>query len=103
ILLLLLNMYALWLIGPFLEQLLVRWRFLSLYFLILFGGTVAVVLFTSPASDSWWGWVVGASGAVFGLFGAVFLVLRRLGRDAQQSLRGIGINVGSSFTVRGSS
>ena len=39
---LLLNMYALWLIGPFLEELLGRWRFISLYFLSLFGGTVAV-------------------------------------------------------------
>jgi len=98
---LLLNMYALWLIGPFLEQLLGRWRFISLYFLSLFGGTVAVVLFSSPASDSWWGGVVGASGAVFGLFGAVFLVLRRLGRDAQQILLVIGINVVFSFMVRG--
>lgn len=98
---LLLNMYALWLIGPFLEQLLGRWRFISLYFLSLFGGTVAVVLFSSPTNDSWWGWVVGASGAVFGLFGAVFLVLRRLGRDAQQILVVIGINVVFSFMVRG--
>src|SRR5699024_12882871 len=78
-----------------------RWRFLSLYFLSLFGGPVAVVLCGSPASDSWWGWVVGASGAVFGLFGAVFLVLRRLGRDAQQILLVIGINVVFSFMVRG--
>lgn len=98
---LLLNMYALWLIGPFLEQLLGRWRYLSLYFLSLFGGTVAVVMFASPADISWRIGVVGASGAVFGLFGAVFLVMRRLGRDAQQILLVIGINVVFSFIVRG--
>lgn len=98
---LLLNMYALWLIGPFLEQLLGRWRFLSLYFLSLFGGTVAVVFFASPADISWRIGVVGASGAVFGLFGAVFLVLRHLGRDAQQIFVVIAINVVFSFVVRG--
>ena len=98
---LLLNMYALWLIGPFLEQLLGRWRFVSLYFLSLFGGTVAVVLFASPADISWRIGVVGASGAVFGLFGAVFLVLRHLGRDAQQIFVVIALNVVFSFVVRG--
>src|SRR5690625_1692807 len=97
----LLNMFALWLIGPFLEHLLGRRRLLSLYFLSLFGGTVAVVLLSSPTNVSWGSGVVGASGAVFGLFGAVFLVLRRLGRDAQQILLVIGINVVFSFMVRG--
>lgn len=98
---LLLNMYALWLIGPFLEQLLGRWRFIALYFLSLLGGTVAVVAFATPGELSWRIGVVGASGAVFGLFGAVFLVLRRLGRNAQQILLVIGINVVFSFVVRG--
>lgn len=98
---LLLNMYALWLIGPFLEQLLGRWRYISLYFLSLFGGTVAVVLFASPGDVSWRIGVVGASGAVFGLFGAVFLALRRIGGNAQQILLVIGINVVFSFVVRG--
>lgn len=98
---LLLNMYALWLIGPFLEHLLGRWRFISLYFLSLLGGTVAVVLFASPGDISWRIGVVGASGAVFGLFGAVFFALRRLGRDAQQILVVIGLNVVFSFVVRG--
>lgn len=96
-----LNMYALWLIGPFLEHLLGRWRFLSLYFLSLFGGTIAVVLFASPGELSWRIGVVGASGAVFGLFGAVFLVLRHLGRDSTQIFTVIGLNVVFSFVVPG--
>lgn len=96
-----LNMYALWLIGPFLEDLLGRWRFLSLYFLSLFGGTIAVVLFATPGELSWRIGVVGASGAVFGLFGAVFLVLRHLGRDARQIFTIIGLNVVFSFAVPG--
>lgn len=97
---LLLNMYALWLIGPFLEQALGRWRFISLYFLSLVGGTVAVVLFADPTGLSWRIEVVGASGAVFGLFGAIFFVLRHLGRNAQQILVVIAINVVFSFVVR---
>lgn len=95
------NMYALWLIGPALETMLGRWRFVSLYFLSLFGGTVAVVLFASPTNISWVTGVVGASGAVFGLFGAFFFIMRRLGRDAQQILVIIGINVVLSFVMRG--
>lgn len=96
-----LNMYALWLIGPFLEHLLGRWRYLSLYLLSLFGGTIAVVLFASPGDLSWRIGVVGASGAVFGLFGAVFLVLRHLGRDSTQIFAVIGLNVVFSFLVPG--
>lgn len=95
------NMYALWLIGPLLENALGRWRFIALYFLSLLGGTVAVVLFASPEDLSWVTGVLGASGAVFGLFGAVFFVLRHLGRDATQILTIIGINVVISFVVRG--
>lgn len=98
---LLFNMYALWLIGPQLEHMFGRLRFLSLYFLSLFGGTVAVVLFASPGSMSWRIGVVGASGAVFGLFGAIALVFRRMGRNAQPIIVIIAINVVFSFVVRG--
>src|SRR5690625_1180633 len=98
---LLFNMYALWLIGPQLEHMFGRLRFLGLYFLSLFGGTVAVVLFASPGSMSWRIGVVGASGAVFGLFGAIALVFRRMGRNAQPIIVIIAINVVFSFVVRG--
>jgi|SRR5690625_834608 len=98
---LLFNMYALWLIGPQLEHMFGRLRFLGLYFLSLFGGTVAVVLFASPTAMSWRIGVVGASGAVFGLFGAIALVLRRMGRSAQPIIVIIAINVVLSFVVKG--
>lgn len=99
------NMYALWLVGPYLEATLGRWRFAALYLLSAVGGSVGVLLFASPvvtATDlAWVTPVVGASGAVFGLFGAVLVVLRRLGRDARQILVLIAINAVIGFVVPG--
>ena len=95
------NMYALWVTGPFLEQMLGRWRFVALYLLSAVGGSVGyLVLAGGPASEGWYQPVVGASGAVFGLFGAILLVLRRTGRNAMQIVVLIGINfaIGLFFT-----
>ncbi|SMF42188.1 membrane associated rhomboid family serine protease [Cellulosimicrobium cellulans J34] len=87
------NMYALWVTGPFLEQQLGRLRFAALYLLSALGGSVGyLVLAGGPTSDAWVTPVVGASGAVFGLFGAILLVLRRTGRNAMQIVVLIGIN-----------
>ena len=99
---LLFNMYALWIVGPFLEQMLDRWRYTALYLLSAIAGSVGVLLVANPASPiSWNGGVVGASGAVFGLFGAILVVLRRLGRDARQIVFVIVLNVVIGFTVPG--
>jgi len=78
------NMYALWLLGPYLEQLLGRARFSALYLLSAIGGSVGYFVLV-PASpglrSSWFTPAVGASGAIFGLFAALVVVNRRLGRD----------------------
>jgi len=96
------NMYALWIVGPFLEQMLDRWRYLALYLLSAIAGSVGVLLLANPASPiSWHGGVVGASGAVFGLFGAILVVMRRLGRDAKQIVTVIGLNIAIGFLVPG--
>jgi membrane associated rhomboid family serine protease len=70
-----LNMLALWMIGRSLEPLLGHGRFLVLYLLGALGGSVAVALlsFTTP--------VVGASGAIFGLFGALIVIGRHIGAN----------------------
>ena len=75
------NMIALWMVGPALEQTLGRARFATLYLVSALGGSVGAVLLAS-ATGSWLTPMVGASGAVFGMFGAVLVVLRRMGRDA---------------------
>ena len=93
------NMYALWLVGPYLEQALGRWRFVALYVLAAIGGQVGVTLLASTAGVGWLTTVVGASGAVFGLFGAILVVLRRLGRDARQIVVFLVINAALGFVL----
>lgn len=95
------NMYALWIVGTYLERMLGRWRYLALYLLSALGGSVAVLLLANPDSSSWFTPVVGASGAVFGAFGAILIVLRRTGRDATQILVLILINLVLGFVVVG--
>ncbi|UNX54977.1 rhomboid family intramembrane serine protease [Georgenia sp. TF02-10] len=94
-----LNMYALWIVGSVLEPALGRWRYIALYLLSAVGGSVTVVLLADPSGLSWVTQVVGASGAVFGLFAAIFFVLRRLGRDATQIVVLIGLNFALGFLV----
>lgn len=93
------NMYALWIVGSVLEPALGRWRFAALYLVSAVGGSVGVLLFASPYEVEWITPVVGASGAVFGLFGAVGLAMRRLGRDTTQILVLIVINTVIGFTI----
>jgi membrane associated rhomboid family serine protease len=89
------NMYALHLFGGQLEQLLGRARFLILYFLSGLGGSAAVMVL-SPATP-----VLGASGAIFGLFAAYFVIVRRLGGNATQLLVVIGLNFVLGFLLPG--
>lgn len=88
------NMYALWLIGPYLEQLLGRLRFAALYLVSAVGGSVVFLLFAVPdfTSRSWFTGAVGASGAVFGLFAAVVMINRKLGRDSRAMVGIMGLN-----------
>jgi membrane associated rhomboid family serine protease len=90
-----LNMWALWVIGRVIEQALGPVRFLALYLVAGLGGSLAVYLFTGPYPT------IGASGAIFGLFAALFILLRRVGRDASGMLSLILINVVFTFVVPG--
>ena len=60
-----LNMYALWIVGPLAEALYGRAVYLAMYLIAGLGGSIASYLFFPNPS-------VGASGAIFGLFGLVF-------------------------------
>lgn len=87
----LMNMWALWILGRALEGVLGRVRFLALYLVAGLGGGVAAYLF-SPGSAT-----AGASGAIFGLFAALFIVLKRLGRDTSSVVPILVINIAISF------
>lgn len=95
------NMVALWSVGPFLEASLGRWRFLALYLLSAIGGSVMFLLLATPYAASWFTVLVGASGAVFGLFGAVLVVLRRVGRSAGGIVGVLVINAVLGFVLPG--
>lgn len=87
------NMYSLFVIGPLIEHLVGRGRFLALYLLSGFGGSVAVLLF-APTSG-----VLGASGAIFGLLGAFFVIQRHLGGNNLQLVIVIGLNLVLGFLI----
>lgn len=89
------NMYSLWVLGPLLEGLIGRARFLAVYVLSAFGGSLAV-LYLDPAQA-----VVGASGAIFGMLGAFFIIQRRLGGQSMQLVVLIGINLAIGFVAPG--
>ncbi|MFF3463051.1 rhomboid family intramembrane serine protease [Streptomyces sp. NPDC002619] len=70
-----LNMTSLWTIGRVVESQLGRVRYLALYLLSALGGSVLVLLI-APDTQT-----VGASGAIFGLGAAYYVMARRLGYD----------------------
>ncbi|MFH8251783.1 rhomboid family intramembrane serine protease [Microbacterium sp. B2969] len=89
-----LNMLALYMIGRSLEPLLGHWRFVVLYFLSALGGSVAVALLMPPTVL-----VVGASGAIFGLFGALLVIGRHIGADIRTIAILIAINFFWPFII----
>jgi len=86
------NMWALVFVGPALEGFLGRLRFLSVYLLSAVGGGV-MYYYLAPQNAA----AVGASGAIFGLFGAWFVVSRRLRLDTRPIAMLIAINLAFSF------
>ncbi|WP_307724053.1 rhomboid family intramembrane serine protease [Cellulomonas composti] len=96
-----LNMVALWAVGPYLELQLGRVRFVTLYLLSAIGGSTVVLVTAAIGWSSWYQGVVGASGAIFGLFGATFVVMWRSGHPAQGVLGIIVVNMAFSFLMPG--
>ena len=90
------NMWALIVVGPSLERLLGRVRFLAVYLVSALAGSVLFYVVAAPTALA-----LGASGAIFGLFGAWFVLARRLRLDARQIIILIVINLGISFAVPG--
>jgi len=88
------NMLALVVIGPPLEAVLGRWRFGAVYLLAALGGSAAVYAFGAALGPT-----VGASGAIFGLFGAALVLVRRLGLDPQWLIGIIALNFVLTFSI----
>ncbi|QPC46875.1 rhomboid family intramembrane serine protease [Mangrovibacillus cuniculi] len=96
---LVMNSLGLYFIGTLVEQIFGKWRFLFIYLLAGVGGTAASFAFTDGIS-------AGASGAIFGLFGALLyfglakprLFFRTMGMNV---LLVIAINIAIGFTLPG--
>jgi membrane associated rhomboid family serine protease len=90
------NMYILYMLGRILEPGIGTPRFLAVYFASLFAGSLGAVLLSSSLEIT-----VGASGAVFGIFGATFLIARERGHDQLASEVGILllINLALTFAI----
>lgn len=88
------NMFALATLGPTLESALGRSRFFALYMLSALGGSTLSFLLSSPGQLG-----VGASGAIFGLFGAYYVVVRRLGGETRSIVTLLVINLVITFTI----
>jgi membrane associated rhomboid family serine protease len=90
------NMVALFFTGPALERVLGHLRFVALYLLSLLGGSVLVYLLTPVERPT-----LGASGAIFGLFGATFVLARKLHFEMRGIVGLIVINLVITFAAPG--
>ncbi len=88
------NLMALLILGPQLEMMLGRLRYTVLYLLSGLAGSVTVLWLAAPGSIT-----IGASGAIFGLMGALLIVARKIGADTRALLALLGIN--TVITVMG--
>jgi membrane associated rhomboid family serine protease len=88
------NLFMLYQVGPPLEQMLGRVRFVTLYLLSALGGGVAVWLISNPL-----GATLGASGAVLGLVGALLVISKARGMDVTWILAYVAVTAVISFTI----
>ena len=90
------NMYALLVLGNPIEEAFGKNKFLVIFFASLLAGSLTSAYFASIYSAS-----VGASGAVFGLFGAMVVVGKRIGADIRSTVVIIGLNFVIGFALGG--
>jgi membrane associated rhomboid family serine protease len=96
------NMMAFWQCGNLLERVLGHGRFLALCLVSALGGSVVYLLLAGgPGGANWGTPVVGASGMVFGLFGALIPIMRRAGNSIRQMIGLIAINAVLGVVVPG--
>ena len=90
------NMLALHSLGTPIETFLGRTKFLVIFFVSLFGGSLVSAMYLGNS-----GYSIGVSGAVFGLFGAWVVIGRKIGAEVKSTLVIIGLNFVLGFTIGG--
>ncbi len=92
-----LNMAVLYVVGQNVERELGKVRFGAVYFLSLLGGSAAAFYFGTVCQQ-----LAGASGAVFGLMGALLVLWKRQRRDISTIVVVVGINLVSNLFTNAS-
>ncbi|MEO5651496.1 MAG: rhomboid family intramembrane serine protease [Marmoricola sp.] len=88
------NMLALYFLGPTLEGVLGRARFLAAYFVSGLAGSAAVMVLSAPNGQT-----LGASGAIFGMMGVLVVVALKVRGQVQSVAMWIGLNLIFTFTI----
>ena len=88
------NMVALYFLGRLLEPAIGTTRFLFIYFASLFAGSLGALLLSGPHALT-----LGASGAIFGIFGAAFVIARGRGLDSVARVIGVILLFNLAFSV----
>lgn len=92
------NMMSLWFLGRFIEFALGPWRMLFVYMASLIASGLGVIYFSDPQVAT-----IGASGAIFGLFGALFAIGFKLGKPGMELVKAnigiLALNLIITFTV----
>ena len=89
-----LNMFSLYIIGADLERVLGRGRYLAIYLVGLLGGSAAIMALQQEPTLT-----AGASGAIYGLMGALFVILVKLKAPLTTVVVIIVINILFSVTI----
>ena len=90
------NMMALHQLGTPIEYVFGKLKFLTIFFFSLLTGSLASAYFMG-----WNGYSIGASGAIFGLFGAMLALGRRYGADVRGTVTIIVLNFVIGFSIGG--
>jgi membrane associated rhomboid family serine protease len=90
------NMFSLWMIGRELEILLGKVRFIAVYFISMLGGSAAVFVFGDPGTAT-----AGASGALYGLLGALLIAVLRLKLNPATVIGVIALNLVITYAIPG--
>ena len=90
------NMIALHSLGTPVEAFLGKAKFLTIFFVSLIGASISSAMFLGHN-----GYSIGASGAVFGLFGAWIIIGRKIGAEVKSTYVIIGLNFVLGFTIGG--
>lgn len=98
---LLFNMMMLYSIGTPIEKVLGWWRYLAIYLLSALGGSMMIIGWVLVQPQSAATWTVGASGAIYGLLGAILILQKRAGMSTTSIMVLLGVNLFYSFTMSG--